>query len=166
MRYIFIYYNIIYIILLVLIFIYIKKILNNCYYIETFEETQKPFDIYNFDEKSISTNNEESTNKPIRNKEESTNKPIRNKEASTNKPIRNKESSTNKPIRNKEESENILRNTKSPLSRDKTKKLLNKIEKRYTLNPELKLKPEDIKSVDSEYSTSNLDEIIDKIKNS
>ena len=39
MRYIFIYYNIIYLILLILIFIYIKKVLNNCYNIETFEET-------------------------------------------------------------------------------------------------------------------------------
>lgn len=154
MRYIFIYYNIIYIILLVLIFIYIKKVLNNCYYIETFEETEKPFDIYNFDEKSISTNNEDSTNKPI-------------KEKSTNI-SRNKEESTNKPIRNKEESTNISRNSRPP-SRDeisKTKNLLNKIEKRYTLDPELKLEPEDIKSVDSEFGTSNVDEIIDKIKNS
>lgn len=39
MRYIFIYYNIVYIILLVLIFIYIKKMLNNCYKIEKFENT-------------------------------------------------------------------------------------------------------------------------------
>lgn len=44
MRYIFIYYNILYIILLILIFIYIKKILNTCYNIEEFEGTHEPDD--------------------------------------------------------------------------------------------------------------------------
>ena len=42
MRYIFIYYNIIYLILLLLIFIYIKKVLNNCYNIENFDDTNSP----------------------------------------------------------------------------------------------------------------------------
>ncbi|MDB4614026.1 hypothetical protein OAH43_00680 [bacterium] len=44
MRYIFIYYNILYIILLILIFIYIKKILNTCYNIEEFEGTHESDD--------------------------------------------------------------------------------------------------------------------------
>tara|TARA_B000000477_G_scaffold124565_1_gene132691 strand:- start:20534 stop:20908 length:375 start_codon:yes stop_codon:yes gene_type:complete len=44
MRYIFIYYNILYIIFLILIFIYIKKVLNNCYNIEEFEGTHEPDD--------------------------------------------------------------------------------------------------------------------------
>ena len=44
MRYIFIYYNILYIILLILIFIYIKKILNTCYNIEEFEGTHETDD--------------------------------------------------------------------------------------------------------------------------
>lgn len=42
MRYIFIYYNIIYLIFLLLIFIYIKKVLNNCYNIENFDDTNSP----------------------------------------------------------------------------------------------------------------------------
>lgn len=42
MRYIFIYYNIIYLILLLLIFMYIKKVLNNCYNIENFDDTNSP----------------------------------------------------------------------------------------------------------------------------
>lgn len=44
MRYIFIYYNIIYLILLVLIYIYVKKVLNNCYNIEHFDDTNNPDD--------------------------------------------------------------------------------------------------------------------------
>ena len=63
MRYIFIYYNIIYLILLVLIFIYIKKILNNCYNIEHFDSTNNPQDSTN--NKNDSTNNpQDSTNNP------------------------------------------------------------------------------------------------------
>tara|TARA_Y100000389_G_scaffold112756_1_gene109867 strand:+ start:1761 stop:2177 length:417 start_codon:yes stop_codon:yes gene_type:complete len=66
MRYIFIYYNILYIILLILIFIYIKKVLNNCYNIEEFEGTHEPDDTK---ETVDSTNNPEdkidSTNKPV-----------------------------------------------------------------------------------------------------
>ena len=54
MRYIFIYYNIIYIILLILIFFYIKKILNNCYNIEEFEGTYQPEE----------TNSQDETNSP------------------------------------------------------------------------------------------------------
>ena len=54
MRYIFIYYNIIYIILLILIFFYIKKILNNCYNIEEFEGTYQP----------EGTNSQDETNSP------------------------------------------------------------------------------------------------------
>lgn len=56
MRYIFIYYNIIYLILLLLIFIYIKKVLNNCYNIENFDDTNSPKDITN--------NSEDSTTSP------------------------------------------------------------------------------------------------------
>ena len=54
MRYIFIYYNILYIILLILVFIYIKKVLNNCYNIEEFEGTHEPDDT---NEPVDSTNN-------------------------------------------------------------------------------------------------------------
>ena len=56
MRYIFIYYSIIYLILLLLIFIYIKKVLNNCYNIENFDDTNSPKDITN--------NSEDSTTSP------------------------------------------------------------------------------------------------------
>lgn len=56
MRYIFIYYTIIYLILLLLIFIYIKKVLNNCYNIENFDDTNSPKDITN--------NSEDSTTSP------------------------------------------------------------------------------------------------------
>ena len=62
MRYIFIYYNISYIILLIFVYIYIKKVLNNCYNIEEFEGTHENGD----------TNDHEYTNNPI----DSTNKPI------------------------------------------------------------------------------------------
>lgn len=55
MQYIFIYYNIIYLILLVLIFIYIKNILNNCYNIEYFDYTNN----------QDNTNNPDSTSSPI-----------------------------------------------------------------------------------------------------
>tara|TARA_B110000444_G_C18603024_1_gene484025 strand:- start:35 stop:442 length:408 start_codon:yes stop_codon:yes gene_type:complete len=65
MRYIFIYYNILYIILLILVFIYIKKVLNNCYNIEEFEGTHEPDDT---NEPVDSTNNPrdeiDSTNNP------------------------------------------------------------------------------------------------------
>jgi hypothetical protein len=56
MRYIFIYYNIIYLILLLLIFIYIKKVLNNCYNIENFDDTNSP--------KNRTNNSEDSTSSP------------------------------------------------------------------------------------------------------
>lgn len=55
MRYIFIYYNIIYLILLLLIFIYIKKVLNNCYNIENFDDTNSPKDRTNNSEDSTSS---------------------------------------------------------------------------------------------------------------
>tara|TARA_B110000003_G_C16654676_1_gene535990 strand:+ start:14827 stop:15222 length:396 start_codon:yes stop_codon:yes gene_type:complete len=63
MRYIFIYYNILYIILLILIFIYIKKILNTCYNIEEFEGTHEPDD---------TKEPVDATNKPV----DATNKPV------------------------------------------------------------------------------------------
>lgn len=63
MRYIFIYYNIIYLILIVLIFIYIKKVLNNCNNIENFDSTYNPQDSTN--NPNDSTNNpNDSTNDP------------------------------------------------------------------------------------------------------
>jgi len=63
MRYIFIYYNILYIILLILIFIYIKKILNTCYNIEEFEGTHETDD---------TKEPVDATNKPV----DATNKPV------------------------------------------------------------------------------------------
>ena len=63
MRYIFIYYNIIYLILIVLIFIYIKKVLNNCYNIENFDSTNNPQDGTNNPQDSTNNPND-STNDP------------------------------------------------------------------------------------------------------
>jgi len=66
MRYIFIYYNILYIILLILIFIYIKKVLSNCYNIEEFEGTHEPDDTNDQVDATNNTQDEiDSTNKPV-----------------------------------------------------------------------------------------------------
>lgn len=66
MRYIFIYYNILYIILLILIFIYIKKIFKNCYNIEEFEGTNQ-YDVTNnpFDSTNNPFDKLDSTNEPV-----------------------------------------------------------------------------------------------------
>lgn len=138
MRDIFIYYNILYIILLILILIYIKKVLNNCYNIEEFEGTYQPDD----------TNNPlDDANNPL----DDTNNPLDD----TNKPV-DEIDEIFKPIIKERGTRGI-----------RGRKILSKIEdnerEKYNVDPENKTNVDDIKLYKSEYADKQ--KIIDEIKN-
>ena len=136
MRYIFIYYNILYIILLILIFIYIKKILSNCYNIEEFEGTREPDD----------------TNEPV----DATNNPV-DEIDSTNKPV-DEIDEIFKPI--------IRERGEKGERGERGRKILSKLEdnerEKYNVEPKNTTNIDDIKVYKSEYAVT--EKIIDEIK--
>ena len=138
MRYIFIYYNISYIILLIFVYIYIKKVLNNCYNIEEFEGTHK----------NGHTNQQEYTNKPIN----ETDKPINETDETDEtdeidkifKPIIKQRGVRRREILNNIEDSEKRRNNR-----------------RYIVDPKNNTNVNDIKLYKSEYSEAQ--KIIDEI---
>ena len=138
MRDIFIYYNILYIILLVLIFIYIKKILNNSYNIEEFEGTYQQDD----------------TNNPL----DDTNNILDD----TNNPL----DDTNKPVDEIDDEIDEIFKPIIKEKGIRRRKILTKIEdnerEKYNVDPENKTNVDDIKLYKSEYADKQ--KIIDEIK--
>ena len=137
MRYIFIYYNIIYIILIVLIFIYIKKVLNNCYNIENFDSTN---------------NSQDSTNNP----QDSTNNP----NDSTNSPEEDNEDDIDRIFKP------IVKGRRSFMKEKIISKIENDEREKYKVDPVDRTDIDDIKLYESKYNDAEklADEFKDKLQ--
>jgi hypothetical protein len=155
MRYIFIYYNILYLILIVLIFIYIKKVLNNCYNIENFDSTYNPQD---------------STNEPLDSIDDNTNVPLDSIYDSTNFPLDSIYDSTNFPKENNEDDidrifEPIIKGRRSFMKEKIISKIENDEREKYKVDPVDKTDIDDITLYESKYNDAEklADEFKDKL---
>ena len=140
MRYIFIYYNILYLILIVLIFIYIKKVLNNCYNIENFDSTNNPQD---------------STNDPLDSRDDSTDDP----NDSTSSPKENNEDDIDRIFKP------IIKGRRSFMKEKIISKIENDEREKYKVDPADKTDIDDIKLYESRYNDAEklADEFKDKL---
>lgn len=144
MRYIFIYYNILYLILIVLIFIYIKKVLNNCYNIENFDSTYNPQD---------------STNEPLDSIDDNTNVPLDSIYDSTNFPKENNEDDIDRIF------EPIIKGRRSFMKEKIISKIENDEREKYKVDPVDKTDIDDITLYESKYNDAEklADEFKDKL---